>query len=261
MTRALVTGSEGFIGSVLCEKLESLGVEVVRMDLHLGHDLRLPVANAPEVDTVFHLAAHSDNYGSAVACFQTNVQTTITALDLAYRSSARFILASTYLQQNATAYSRSKRLCEDMALWYRERIKTCIVRCCNVYGPGDKNISRLVPKLITSMFSGAPTVQVSRSARDFVYIDDCANAYVAVGMAHSLPVACDISGGELVALETVAQQLSALTRPTTIEIGKVDYTPVLGNGGWLNIIGWSPEVPLKEGLAKTVDWWRTKSKL
>ena len=67
--RVLVTGSEGFLGSRLCERLEMLDIPITRWDVALNAeamDLTKPMGlryalNA--CDTVIHLAANADVRG------------------------------------------------------------------------------------------------------------------------------------------------------------------------------------------------------
>ena len=54
--KAIVTGSEGFIGKSLVEKLESSGYEVIVYDIKNGDDVT-QLQNIPEVDEIYHLAA------------------------------------------------------------------------------------------------------------------------------------------------------------------------------------------------------------
>lgn len=115
MSRILVTGGAGFIGSHLCEKLLSLGHEVICLDnLFTGrkgnvqsllsnpafelirHDVIEPILI--EVDQVFHLACPASpvHYQhNAIKTIKTSVLGTINMLGLAKRVQAKFLLAST----------------------------------------------------------------------------------------------------------------------------------------------------------------------
>lgn len=58
--RILVTGSEGFIGSRLCARLEGEGHEVEHCDRKLGYDSDASCPPSGRFDIVYHLAANSD---------------------------------------------------------------------------------------------------------------------------------------------------------------------------------------------------------
>jgi dTDP-glucose 4,6-dehydratase len=117
LTRAVVTGGAGFLGSHLCEGLLARGYEVVCLDnlstgaranvAHLDRDPRfsfvdadvsLPFAVQGSVDVVLHFASPA----SPVDYLQMPIETlrvgsvgTMHALDLARDKAARFLLAST----------------------------------------------------------------------------------------------------------------------------------------------------------------------
>jgi CDP-glucose 4,6-dehydratase len=62
-----------------------------------------------------------------------------------------------------------------------------VTRCSNVYGPGDKNTSRLVPNTIIRLLDGRlPQIysDVMEMEREFIYIDDVVDAYVRLLVAN-----------------------------------------------------------------------------
>ena len=115
MTRILVTGGAGFIGSHLCERLLEYGFEVTCLDnyftgsrkniIHLldnpyfelvRHDIIMPYFM--EVDEIYNLAcpASPEHYQfNAIKTIKTNVMGTINMLGLAKRVKAKILQAST----------------------------------------------------------------------------------------------------------------------------------------------------------------------
>ncbi len=115
MSRVLVTGGAGFIGSYLCEHLLNDGHEVLCLDnfftgtkeniIHLmdnhrfeliRHDITEPIML--EVDRIYHFACPASpvHYQyNPVKTIKTNVMGTINMLGLAKRVKARVMLAST----------------------------------------------------------------------------------------------------------------------------------------------------------------------
>jgi dTDP-glucose 4,6-dehydratase len=120
ISRVLVTGGAGFLGTHLCERLLGAGVEVVSVDdlssssasvasrratrpgyQFVRHDICDPdvvdkVGTA--FDTVFHLASPAspaDYQRRPIATLRTGSAGTATALEIARQAGARFVLAST----------------------------------------------------------------------------------------------------------------------------------------------------------------------
>ena len=115
MNRILVTGGAGFIGSHLCEKLLSLGNEVICLDnyftgskmniLHLldnhyfeviRHDVTMPLF--VETDEIYNLACPASpvHYQyNGIKTIKTSVMGAINTLGLAKRTKSKILLAST----------------------------------------------------------------------------------------------------------------------------------------------------------------------
>jgi UDP-glucuronate decarboxylase len=115
MTKALVTGGAGFVGSHLCDRLLKEGVQVVALDdlstgsrENIAHlmgrkDFRFVLQDVTtpfeiQVDWIFHLACPASpiHYQrNPIKTVVTNVVGTLNGLSLAARLGARFLLAST----------------------------------------------------------------------------------------------------------------------------------------------------------------------
>jgi UDP-glucuronate decarboxylase len=115
MKRILVTGGAGFIGSHLCERLLSLGNEVICLDnyftgskiniLHLlnnpyfesiRHDITMPLF--VETDEIYNLACPASpvHYQyNGIKTIKTSVMGAINTLGLAKRTKSKILLAST----------------------------------------------------------------------------------------------------------------------------------------------------------------------
>lgn len=266
MKTVLVTGSAGFIGKALMDRLQAIGT------LASGIDIKSPWPNADlcnlefarsavensRADTVFHFAGCSDSYGDPTECVRSNVLGTMNLIDAMHRAGAkRLIFASTYLD-DASPYAVSKRMAEMTiaVLAPRYGIEACVVRCCNVFGPGDFNDRRVVPSLIRKMLRNEGAT-VSDCKRDFVYIADIVEAYVRLGCAEQLPEMVGVSGYGVAPLTDLIAPLRVLTESKApIETVSGGCDAVTQSTEALAELGWTPKVSLHEGLKNTVEWWK-----
>jgi nucleoside-diphosphate-sugar epimerase len=255
MRTAIVTGAAGFIGSRVAEWLQAEGVDVMRVDEKLGHDLRS--CDLPgQADTIFHFAGCSDSYNNPAECFKVNA---LIANNLIRQiGAARLIFASTYLMDNSS-YAQSKRFCEELFNSYAKAnpdFEVANVRCCNVYGPGDRNVSRVVPSVTTKMLGGVP-IQITTCKRDFVYLDDAVDAYIRIAHAQKLEPFYGVSGTGPIPLSNIVAELADITQSksgVTVVPGGEDASQQDTTA--LKKLGWSAKTSLREGLQRTVEYWR-----
>ncbi len=133
-----------------------------------------------------------------------------------------------------------------------------------MYGPRE-NPARLVSSVILSLLKG----QFARSShglqvRDYLHIQDVADGMVAL-FACAGRGAYNIASGRPTSIREIVESLGRITgRPDLLQIGALparanDAPLVLGDGRHLlDDAGWKPKIGLQEGLAQTVDWWRTQ---
>jgi CDP-glucose 4,6-dehydratase len=161
-----------------------------------------------QIDSAFHLAAsaivsHASNSPSST--LYNNIIPTINILEAARINGVkRLLIASSdksygdhsseydperipyresYALRGLDIYSASK-VCADMisqamALQYKQPI--LITRCCNIFGPGDVNFTRLIPRTIMRLLSGKePVINDGNSEvlREYVFVGDVADAYI-----------------------------------------------------------------------------------
>jgi GDP-L-fucose synthase len=135
----------------------------------------------------------------------------------------------------------------------------------NLYGPGDNydlNSSHVIPALIRkaheAKLSGDPTMVVwgtGSPLREFMHVDDCADALVYVLKNYSAHQHINIGYGEDVSiLEATKLVCEAVgyTGTLTHDLTKPDGTPrKLMSSARLHALGWSPKITLRDGLAST----------
>lgn len=130
--KALVTGSEGFIGKYLCEILKEDGHEVIELDSKNGIGQDVVFCNLPDdVDKVFHLAAQTDaRLGDAFIDARNNVLASVRVMQ--YYGDKVTFSSSCAVNYPNTPYGISKLACE----YYAKLFGCGIVRFCNIHGPG-----------------------------------------------------------------------------------------------------------------------------
>jgi CDP-glucose 4,6-dehydratase len=270
--------------------MERLGI-LTRIDVITGSIAEAGVVhralNEYEVDTVFHLAAQAIvgvANRSPLSTFESNIIGTWQVLEAVRTSSLvrRVVVASSdkaYGDQDVLPYTEAtplhgtfpydaSKVCTDVlarcyAVTYQ--LPIAVIRCANIYGPGDLNWSRLIPGTIRSVLEGTRPIVRSDGTpeRDYLYLDDALDGYLR--SAESLPAAA----GEAFNLGT-GRSIAALSLVNAIlaASGRLDLTPViLGQAGgeidrqclnaekarqWLD---WIPATSLQVGLERTVSWY------
>jgi CDP-glucose 4,6-dehydratase len=245
------------------------------------------------VDSVFHLAAQTivptANH-SPLSTFETNIRGSwmvleacrlhgaerviVASSDKAYGSHSTLPYREEFSLQPRYPYDVSKAATDLLALsyWHTWRLPVSVTRFANLYGGGDGNPSRLVPEAVTAALSGRPPVLRSDGSpeRDFLYVEDAVAAYLAIWAAlkegaHSAAAgeAFNAGGGEPHPVGEVVELICRLAG--------TDVRPDVRGGGkpsreidrqWVEfsklreLTGWSPQVTIEEGLARTIDWYR-----
>jgi GDP-L-fucose synthase len=133
----------------------------------------------------------------------------------------------------------------------------------NLYGPGDNydlHGSHVLPALIRKVHEAKLTgsaVQVWGSGsplREFLYVDDCADACVHLMTGYSDPLHINVGSGEEISildLTRLVMEVLGYTGPVETDPTKPDGTPrKLLDSARLRGLGWEPKVGLREGIAR-----------
>ena len=280
----LVTGSNGFIGHALAEKLRLEGHTLFAFDIEQG-DITEPGAldifSQQKIDHLFHLAGKTfvpESWENPQLFYQVNVMGTVEVLRFCKENKVSLTYISSYLygkpeylpidEKHPLAaynpYSHSKLTAEQIVSYFVEafNIHATIFRPFNAYGPGQLS-SFLIPEIITSALNPeCPIIEVNdlRPKRDYVFIDDLVEALV-----------LSISGNQ--GIYNIGNGYSTSVEELILEVRAIldSEKPYQGRGNeraneifdlYADIslikseLGWEPSTSIGDGLKKCVEFSR-----
>ena len=306
--RILVTGGSGFIGSHLVRRLLNEGNEVLVVDnFYSGtrsnlaevadnprleivrHDVTFPLY--VEVDEIYHLACPASPVfyqRDPVATTKTSVVGSINMLDLAKRTKAKVLLASTsevygdpevHPQEESywghvnpigirSCYDEGKRCAETLFFDYRRQhdMPIKVARIFNTYGPRMRpDDGRVVSNFIVSALKGEPLTVYGdgTQTRSFCFVDDLVDGLMRLmATPHEVTGPINIGNPNEFTMSELAEKVISMVDTGTA----VEYHPLPSDDPTQRqpnitqareILGWSPKVELAEGLATTIEYFRS----
>ncbi len=165
------------------------------------------------------------------------------------------------------------KLCEK----FHQQYGKCFVSVMptNMYGPNDNfhpAHSHVIPGMMRrfheAKVQGAPAVEVwgtGSPRREFLYVDDFAEAALVVMERYDEPSTINVGTGEDVTIRHLAEQMKAVVGyegEIVFDTTKPDGTPrkVL-DVSRIKGLGWQPSVVLPEGLARAYSWALSHNRL
>ena len=245
-----------------------------------------------EADTVFHLGAQAivgTAFRSPLLTFDSNIRGTYNLLEACrvHRDLVRRVVVASsdkaYGEAEVLPYTEampplgrhpydvSKSCADLLAHTYAGTygLNIAVARCGNIYGGGDLNWSRIVPGTVRLVLGGRPPVLRSdgRFTRDYLYVEDVVEAYLLLaGKVEEEGVKGEAFNfspeRQLTVLELVEQLLAVLgrpeLRPEILDVARAEIRDqYLDAGKARRVLGWKAGVPLREGLERTVAWYRS----
>ena len=293
--RLLVTGASGFIGARVCRRALEAGAVVhavsrsprddasgvrweqadltgeaavrelvrrVRPDhvLHLasevggGRDLQLvlPMLRANLVAAVNVMVACAETGGASVVLAGSMEEPDMGDPDAVAQSP--YAVA----KWSALAYARHFEALHGLPVAH--------LRVFMVYGPGQLDLRKLVPYVTVSLLRGeAPRLTSGARAVDWIYVDDVVDAFLRAAVVPGAQGrSLDVGSGELVTARSLVERLRELVGGEAApafgavpdraleRVREADPAPTA------EVLGWRPRTPLGEGLAHTVDYYRSQ---
>jgi GDP-L-fucose synthase len=248
VTRILVTGGGGFLGSHLVERLEEEGHDVFvarRRDYDLTHErdaARLFEDAHPEL--VFHLAAEVGGIGANRAnpgrYWYANLQMGVNMLEQSrLHGTPKLVIAGTvcgypkhapvpfreedfwggYPEETNAPYGVAKKAILVGAQAYREQYGTNAIFLLptNLYGPRDNfdlQTSHAAAALIRKMVEGREEVVLwgdGTPTREWLYVEDAAEAFLLAAERYDGQEPVNLGTGEEISIRDLAELLADLT--------------------------------------------------
>jgi GDP-L-fucose synthase len=159
------------------------------------------------------------------------------------------------------------KMCQAYAL--QHGFNAISVMPTNLYGPGDNfdlQTSHVLPALLrkfhTAKESGSADVTVWGSGtprREFLYVDDLADAVCFLMERYDSPEIINIGCGEDVTIAELAELIAGIVGfrgAVVFDRSKPDGTPrKLLDVGKIAALGWQARTPLRDGIRATYDWY------
>lgn len=238
------------------------------------------------VDTIFHLAALIAipySYLAPDSYVDTNIKGTLNICQAAKENGvSRMIHTSTsevygtaqyvpidekHPLQPQSPYSATKIAADAMAMSFFNafELPVIIARPFNTYGP-RQSARAVIPTIITQIASGKKTIKLGdvTPTRDFNYVEDTCRGFIAlsecdeaIGKTVNIGSNYEISVGDTLNIirELMDSDVEFLTdeqrlRPEKSEVFRLwcDNTLIKG------LTGLEPQVDIREGLQRTIDW-------
>lgn len=248
------------------------------------------ILNEYEIDTVFHLGAQTI-VGVAnrnpLSTFETNIRGTyhlleacrrnkdyiqaivVASTDKAYKANEKLPYEENAPLMGTHPYEVSKSCADLLSYAYYDtyRLPICVVRCGNLFGPGDLNFNRLIPGTIRSVIIGErPLIRSNGSIiRDYFYVKEGAFAYKYLAeKMYELNISGEVfnfsNNLQLSVLEVVDKLLEIMEcsiKPQVLgEASNEVKCFYLSARKAIEILKWNPQYTHDESLKETVDWYR-----
>ncbi len=163
-------------------------------------------------------------------------------------------------------YDEAKRYAEALTMAYlrQQGLNTCIARIFNTYGSRMRpNDGRAIPTFLNQALSGKPITVFGDGSqtRSFCYVDDMVRGLIAL-CESDLHDPVNIGNPHEMTLLEMAETVRELTGTTSeivfealpVDDPKVRQPDITRAR---ELLGWEPEVDLREGLTRTIEHART----
>ena len=293
----LVTGANGFIVKHLFVRLSQLGARVYGISRASSPQIyKIDVCDYKKIDQFirdkkidicYHLAGEAiveSGKDEPYSTFRVNINGTLNILEIGReRSLERIIVASSshvygknkvpyfesYTPKPTRPYETSKTCTDLIAQSYADTYKlpVLIPRFVNIYGPGDLNFTRLIPKTMKQIIIGNKVeLWGGKAIRDFLYIDDAINGYLDLADIDIATIKenriFNFGGGNIITVDDLVQKIIKISRRSAslIKTNKIREDEIKSQyvsfAKAKKLLKWKPTFSLEDGLSRTFEWYK-----
>ena len=262
-------------------------------DLRLKTDVNALFRKFVGIDIIFNLAANVGGIGynqlHPYSLFYDNIQIGVNLIHAAIQHKVKkFIQVGTvcaypkftpvpfdekclwdgYPEETNAPYGIAKRvtLTQLQAARQEYGFNGIYILPTNLYGVGDTfnpDQSHVIPALIKKFVDNPDEVEVWGSgdaSRDFLYVTDAVEGLLLLAEKYDRPEPVNLGSGEEIRIGVLVKLISDLTG----FCGKIKWDRTKPDGQPRRVLriwkakelGWSPKVKLKDGLTRTIEWYK-----
>jgi nucleoside-diphosphate-sugar epimerase len=287
--RCLVTGASGFLGVHLLAALARAGAHVAALS-------RLPrigpgptrwraldledraavdaVIDEERPEVIFHLASLVSGRRElelVLPTFHANLASTVHVLAAATRVGCRRVVLAGSMEEPepgrpaASPYAAAKAAAAVYADFFRAVYGTPVVaaRIFMVYGPGQRDLAKVVPASILAALDGRrPRISSGARAVDWIFVEDVVEGLLALGQAEGIEgETLDLGTGRLTTVREVVERICRQLGVPGPEVGALpdrlhEVVRRAEPESTRARTGWSPRTGLDDGLARTIEAYR-----
>jgi dTDP-glucose 4,6-dehydratase len=241
------------------------GCELV---FHLGSLIAIPYSYINPMDFVQTNIVGTANLLNS--CLGDNVEKIVhTSTSEVYGTAVYCPMDEKHPLQAQSPYSATKIAADKLTESYHRAfgLPVAIARPFNTYGP-RQSARAIIPTIILQALNGDKVMLGSvHPTRDFTYVEDTVSGLIelakspdSIGEVINIGCGREISIGELaqVILSIIGKKAEIFkedrrVRPETSEVERL----MCDNSKASKLLGWEPRTSLKEGLSRTIDWFKS----
>ena len=291
----MITGSRGFIGSALTKYFDNPIEYDIALDRRMSvlneHALSL-FMDKVEPNIIIHLAGNPfapKSVEDPVYDMNLNIGGTLNLLEVCKNRKIDLLLFSStayvygepqYLPVDENhqqvhpnlPYGISKSTCESYCNYYREKcgVPTTIMRFFNIYGP-NQSLGLVVPDILDNIMKSRDGKVKLRGtdadSRDFLYVDDLANAISKIVKKRISGETINLGGKDNVKIIDLAEKIAQIAgKDITFEVKKQSEASKISSlhadiSKAEKLLDWSPKTSLEDGLKKVIESYKAKHKI